>query len=119
MVNLGNNDDNKINNNYYNNNNVSENAYKCQRMCNKRVQVIPVIIDAKGVIDKNIKKYIGKIPVHYNIYKRAVISNTRNSTYPEKGTVNKARVSNRAHFQTMPSPGCRDYHKWNIVEAIN
>ena len=41
----------------------------CQRMWNKRVQVIPVIIGGTGVIDKNIKKYIGKIPGHHHIYK--------------------------------------------------
>ena len=41
---------------------------ECQRIGNKRVQVIPVIIGATGVIDKNIKKYIGKIPGHHNIY---------------------------------------------------
>ena len=34
---------------------------ECQRMWNKRVQVVPVIIGATGVTDKNIKKYIGKI----------------------------------------------------------
>ena len=39
-----------------------------QRMWNKRVQVVPVIIGATGVIDKNIKKYIGKIPGHHKIY---------------------------------------------------
>ena len=38
-------------------------------MSNKRVQVIPVIIGATGVTDKNIKKYIGKIPGHQSIYK--------------------------------------------------
>ena len=38
-----------------------------QRMWNKRVQVIPVIIGATGVIDNNIKKYIGNIAGHHNI----------------------------------------------------
>ena len=31
---------------------------ECQRMWNKRVQVIPVIIGATGVTDKNMKKCI-------------------------------------------------------------
>ena len=51
---------------------------ECQRMWNKRVQVTPVIIGATGVIEKNFKKYIGKIPGHHNIYNiwRSVILRT-------------------------------------------
>ena len=37
-------------------------------MWNKRVQVIPVIIGATGVIDQSIKEYIGKILGNHNIY---------------------------------------------------
>ena len=67
---------------------------ECQRMWNKRVQVIPVLIGATGVIAKNIKKYMKSTrPLQH--LQPTEISNPRNSTYPEKGTVNKARVSNR------------------------
>ena len=31
-------------------------------------EVIPVIIGASGIVDKNIKKYVGGIPGHHNIY---------------------------------------------------
>ena len=31
---------------------------ECQRLWNKKVEVIPVIIGATGVVDKNIKKYV-------------------------------------------------------------
>ena len=41
---------------------------ECQRMWNKKVEVIPVIIGATGIVDKNIKKYVGRIPGHHNIY---------------------------------------------------
>ena len=30
-----------------------------QRLWNKKVEVIPVIIGATGIVDKNIKKYVG------------------------------------------------------------
>ena len=40
----------------------------CQGLWNKKVEVIPVIIDATGIVDKNIKKYVGRIPGHHNIY---------------------------------------------------
>ena len=30
---------------------------ECQRLWNKKVEVIPVIIGATGIVDKNIKKY--------------------------------------------------------------
>ena len=36
---------------------------ECQRLWNKKVEVIPVIIGATGIVDKNIKKYVGRIPV--------------------------------------------------------
>ena len=39
-----------------------------QRLWNKKVKVIPVIIGATGIVDKNIKKYVGRIPGCHNIY---------------------------------------------------
>ena len=41
---------------------------ECERIWNKKVEVIPVIIGATGIVDKNIKKYVGRIPGFYNIY---------------------------------------------------
>ena len=41
---------------------------ECQRIWNKKVEVIPVIIGATGIVDKNIKKYVGRIPGCHNIY---------------------------------------------------
>ena len=40
----------------------------CQRIWNKKVEVIQVIIGATGILDKNIKKYVGRIPGCHNIY---------------------------------------------------
>ena len=41
---------------------------ECQGLWNKKVDVIPVIIGATGIVDKNIKKYVGRIPGCHNIY---------------------------------------------------
>ena len=41
---------------------------ECQRLWNKKVEVIPVIIGATGIVDKNIKKYVRRIPGCHNIY---------------------------------------------------
>ena len=41
---------------------------ECQRIGNKKVVVIPVIIGATGIADKNINKYVGRIPGCHNIY---------------------------------------------------
>ena len=41
---------------------------ECQRLWNKKVEVIPVIIGATGIVDKNIQKYAGRIPGCHNIY---------------------------------------------------
>ena len=38
-----------------------------QRIWNKKVEVIPVMIGATGIVDKNIKKYVGRIPGCHNI----------------------------------------------------
>ena len=48
---------------------------ECRRMWNKKVEVIPVITGTTGIADKNMKKYVGRIPGHYNIYslQRSVI----------------------------------------------
>ena len=41
---------------------------ECQRLWTKKVEVIPVIIGATGIVDKNIKKYVARIPGCHNIY---------------------------------------------------
>ena len=42
---------------------------ECQKLWNKKVEVKPVIIiGATGIVDKNIKKYVGRIPGCHNIY---------------------------------------------------
>ena len=41
---------------------------ECQRIWNKKVEVIPVIIGATGIVDRNIKKYVARIPGCLNIY---------------------------------------------------
>ena len=42
---------------------------ECQRIWNKKVEVIPVIIGATGIVDKNIKRYVGE-------YQAAITSTT-------------------------------------------
>ena len=51
---------------------------ECQIIWNKKVEVIPVIIGPTGIVDKNIKKYVGRIPGCNNIYslQRSVILGT-------------------------------------------
>ena len=39
---------------------------ECQRVWNKKV--IQVIIGATGIVEKNFKKYVGRIPGCHNIY---------------------------------------------------
>ena len=73
---------------------------ECQRLWNKKVEFIPVIIGTTGIVDKNSKKYVGRIPVCHNIYSLQRSAFLGNCTYPEEGTVNKARLSNRTRHPT-------------------
>ena len=41
---------------------------ECKRLWNKKVEVIPVIIGATGIVDKNMKKYVGRKSGCHNIY---------------------------------------------------
>ncbi|KAG1698106.1 Serine/threonine-protein kinase SIK2 [Nymphon striatum] len=41
---------------------------ECQRMWNKTVEVIPVIVGATGVVDNKLPKYPDRIPGQHNIY---------------------------------------------------
>ena len=41
---------------------------ECQRIWNKKVEVIPAMIGANGIVEKNIKKCVGNTPGCYNIY---------------------------------------------------
>ena len=82
---------------------------ECQRLWNKKVDVIPVIIGATGIVDKNIKKYAGGIPGCHNIYslQRSAILGTAHilrkvlSIKPESVT--------GQDIQHHVSPRCRDY----------
>ena len=49
---------------------------ECQRLWNKKVEVIPVIIGANGIVDKNIKKCVGRIPgchIIYSLWRSAIL----------------------------------------------
>ena len=54
---------------------------ECQRMWNKKVQVIPIIIDASGIVEKGIKSYLQRIPGKHNLYnlQRSAILGTAHS----------------------------------------
>ena len=41
---------------------------ECQRMWNKKVQVIPIIIGATGIVEKGIQSYLQRIPGNHNLY---------------------------------------------------
>ena len=41
---------------------------ECQRMWNKKIEVIPIVIGATGVVEKNLTKYLSRIPGKHNIY---------------------------------------------------
>ena len=41
---------------------------ECQRIWNQKVEVIPIIIGATGIVDKNIKMHVGRISGCHNIY---------------------------------------------------
>ena len=41
---------------------------ECQRMWNKKVEVMPIIIGTTEIVAKNIQSYLKKIPGKHNIY---------------------------------------------------
>ena len=41
---------------------------ECQRMWREKVKVVPVIIGTTGIVEKNMTKYLNKIPGQHNIY---------------------------------------------------
>ena len=41
---------------------------ECKHMWNEKVEVVPVIIDATGLVQKNLKKHLSRIPGKCNIY---------------------------------------------------
>ena len=41
---------------------------ECQRMWNKKVEVIPIIIIATRIVEKGIQSYLQKIPGKHNLY---------------------------------------------------
>ena len=65
---------------------------ECQRMWNKKVEVIPIIIGATGIVEKGIQSYLQRIPGKHNL-QSAKVSHPRNSTHPKEGTVNQARLT--------------------------
>ena len=41
---------------------------ECQRMWDETVEVVPIFTGATGVVEKNLKKYINRIPACHNVY---------------------------------------------------
>ena len=41
---------------------------ECQRMWNRKIEVIPIIIGATGIVEKGIQRYLQKIPGKHNLY---------------------------------------------------
>ena len=41
---------------------------ECQRMWDKTAEVVPIIIGATVVVEKNLKKYLNRIPGCHNVY---------------------------------------------------
>ena len=65
---------------------------ECQRMWNKKVEVMPIIIGATGIVEKGIQSYLQRIPGKHNLLQSAKVSHPGNSTHPKEGTVNQARL---------------------------
>ena len=92
---------------------------ECHRLWNKNVEVIPVIIGATGIADKNIKKYVGRIPGCHKIYslQRSAILGTAHilrkvlSIKPDKVT--------GQDIQPHVSSRCRDYTQQNMAKCKN
>ena len=81
----------------------------CQRLWNKKVEVIPVIIGATGIVDKNIKKYVERIPGCHNIYslQRSAILGTAHIL--RKVLSIKPDLVTGQDIQHHVSPRCRNY----------
>ena len=41
---------------------------ECQRMWDNTVEVVPIITGATGVVEKNLKKYLNRMPGCHNVY---------------------------------------------------
>ena len=83
---------------------------ECQRMWNKKVEVIPIIKGATGIVKKGIQSYLQRIPGKHNLYnlQRSAILGTAHNC--KEGTINQARLKVTAPKTTNhASPRCRDY----------
>ena len=89
---------------------------ECQRIWNKKVEVIPLIIGATGIVDKNIKKYVGRIPGHHNIYSLQWSAILGTAHILRKVLSIKLDYIKGQDIQHHVSPRCRDYTWQNIVK---
>ena len=48
---------------------------ECKSLRHKKVEVIPVIIGATGLVEKNLKIYLGRIPGHHDIHNLQRLAN--------------------------------------------
>ena len=92
---------------------------ECQRLWNKKVEVIPVIIGATGIVDKNIKAYVGRIPGCHNIcsLQRSAILGTAH-ILRKVLSINPDCITGQ-DIQHHVSPRCRDYTQQNMVKSKN
>ena len=92
---------------------------ECHRQWNKKVEVIPVIIGATGIVDRNIKKYVGRIPGCHKIYslQRSAVLGT--AYILRKVLSIKPDYIKGQDIQHHVSPRCRDYTQQNMVKSKN
>ena len=91
---------------------------ECQRLWNKKVEVIPVIIGATGIVDMNIKKYLGRIPGCHNIYSLQRLAILWTGHILRKVLSIKPEQTGQ-DIQHHVSPRCRDYTQENMVKSKN
>ena len=66
-----------------------------QRMGDKTVG--STIIGAKGVVEKNLKKYLNRIPGSHNVYNLEII-HPRNCPYLQQDTIHQARIDSAKNY---------------------
>ena len=82
--------DYKIQKNRGNMSNYVDLHKECQRMWNKKDEVIIVATD---VVEKNMKKYLGKISRYHNMHSLRRLAIPLNNPYPKESTIHPARLS--------------------------
>ena len=94
-------------------NNYVDLQIKCQRIWNKKVKIVPVIISATGVAENNLKKHLSRVPWQHNMHNLQKSGILGTAHILIENTIHETKL-NITQIPIKWNPGWKVYTWWSM-----